>query len=51
MLAQGAQQHRKMPLTAATLKNFDAAADSGLDAADCAQLLVWWLGQGSKLPT
>jgi len=51
MLAQGAQQHRKMPLTAATLKNFDAAADSGLNAADCAQLLVWWLGQGSKLPT
>lgn len=50
MLAQGTAQHRKMPLTAATLENFDAAARSGLDAADCAQLLVWWLGQGGKLP-
>ncbi len=50
MLAQGTQLQRKMPLTAATLANFDAAAASGLDAADCTQLLVWWLGQGSKLP-
>lgn len=50
MLAQGTAQHRKMPLTAATLVNFDAAAASGLDAADCTQLLVWWLGQGGKLP-
>ena len=50
MLAQATQQHRKMPLTAATLENFDAAAASGLDAADCSQLLVWWLGQGGKLP-
>lgn len=49
MLAQGTAQHRKMPLTAATLENFDAAAASGLDAADCTQLLVWWLGQGGKL--
>jgi 3-hydroxyisobutyrate dehydrogenase len=50
MLALAAEQHRKMPLTTATLQNFDAAAASGLDAADCAQLPVWWLGQGSKLP-
>jgi 3-hydroxyisobutyrate dehydrogenase len=49
MLAQGIGQHRKMPLTAATLESFEAAARSGLDAADCTQLLVWWLGQGSQL--
>ena len=51
MLAQATEQHRKMPLTAATLENFDAAAASGLDAADCSQLLVWWLRQGGKLPS
>jgi 3-hydroxyisobutyrate dehydrogenase len=51
MLAQATEQHRKMPLTAATLENFDAAAASGLDAADCTQLLVWWLSQGGKLPS
>jgi 3-hydroxyisobutyrate dehydrogenase len=51
MLAQATEQHRKMPLTAATLENFDAAAASGLDAADCTQLLVWWLRQGGKLPS
>jgi 3-hydroxyisobutyrate dehydrogenase len=49
MLAQGTGQHRKMPLTAATLESFEAAARSGLDAADCTQLLVWWLGQGGQL--
>ena len=49
MLALAAEQHRKMPLTTATLENFDAAAASGWDAADCAQLPVWWLSQGSKM--
>jgi 3-hydroxyisobutyrate dehydrogenase len=49
MLSQGTDQHRKMPLTAAALENFDAAAAIGLDAADCTQLLIWWLRQGSKL--
>jgi 3-hydroxyisobutyrate dehydrogenase len=48
MLAQGAQQQRRMPLTAATLENFDRAAASGLDGADCTQLPVWWLGEGGK---
>ncbi len=48
MLAQGTQQHRSMPLTAATLASFDQAAASGLDAADCTRLLTWWLGQGGK---
>lgn len=48
MLAQGTQQHRSMPLTAATLASFDQAAASGLDAADCTRLLTWWLGEGGK---
>lgn len=50
MLAQGSGQQRKMPLTSATLANFDEAAQGGLDAADCTRLLVWWLASGSKLP-
>ena len=48
MLAQGTQQQRHMPLTSATLASFDQAAGTGLDAADCTRLLVWWLGQGSR---
>ena len=48
MLAQGTQQQRHMPLTRATLASFDKAAGTGLDAADCTRLLVWWLGQGSR---
>jgi 3-hydroxyisobutyrate dehydrogenase len=48
MLAQGTEQHRKMPLTAATLASFDQAANGGLNAADCTRLLVWWLGEGSR---
>ena len=48
MLDQGQVNHRSMPLTAEALKNFDRAAHSGLDAADCAQLPVWWLKDGSR---
>lgn len=33
--------------TAALLLH-DQAAEKGLDAADCTQLLVWWLGEGGK---
>ncbi len=48
MLAQAQAHQRKLPLTEATLKSFDAAADSGLNGADCSKLLVWWLNEGGK---
>lgn len=48
MLDEGRARQLAMPLTAETLKNLDRAAGEGLDAADCAQLPVWWLAQGSK---
>lgn len=48
MLEQGAALHVHLPLTEQTLKSFDQAASNGLEAADCTQLLVWWLGQGGK---
>lgn len=48
MLEHGRSQGREMPLTAETLKNFDRAAERGLDAADCAQLPVWWLREGGR---
>jgi 3-hydroxyisobutyrate dehydrogenase len=48
MLDQAALQHRKLPVTAFALESFDQAAKEGLDPADCTQLLVWWLSQGSK---
>ena len=48
MLAQAQAHQRKLPLTEATLKSFDAAADSGLNGADCSKLLVWWLHEGGK---
>jgi 3-hydroxyisobutyrate dehydrogenase len=48
MLAEGEAHQRRLPLTAETLRNFDRAAAEGLDAADCAQLPVWWLTQGGK---
>lgn len=48
MLEHGRSQGREMPLTAETLKNFDRAAEQGLDAADCAQLPVWWLREGGR---
>jgi 3-hydroxyisobutyrate dehydrogenase len=49
MLAQAQSHGRKLPLTEATLKSFDQAAQSGLDAADCSRLPVWWLSTGGKL--
>jgi 3-hydroxyisobutyrate dehydrogenase len=48
MLDQAAAHNVHLPLTAQTLKSFDQAASKGLDAADCTQLLVWWLGEGGK---
>jgi 3-hydroxyisobutyrate dehydrogenase len=48
MLDQAAAHKVHLPLTAQTLKSFDQAASIGLDAADCTQLLVWWLGEGGK---
>jgi len=48
MLAEAEAHQRRLPLTAETLRNFDRAAEQGLDAADCAQLPVWWLAQGGK---
>jgi 3-hydroxyisobutyrate dehydrogenase len=48
MIEQGALSNMNMPVTAVALEKFDAAAKAGLDASDCTQLLVWWLGQGGK---
>lgn len=48
MLAQGQVNQRMLPLTELALKKFDQAAASGLDAADCSQLPVWWLAQGGR---
>jgi 3-hydroxyisobutyrate dehydrogenase len=48
MLDQGADGHSDLPLTSMTLKCFDRAAASGLDAADCTSLLTWWLKEGRK---
>jgi 3-hydroxyisobutyrate dehydrogenase len=48
MLEQGGLGHVKLPVTSLALASFDEAARQGLDASDCTQLLVWWLGQGGK---
>ena len=48
MLEQGALSQMNMPVTAVALEKFNAAAEAGLDASDCTQLLVWWLAQGGK---
>jgi 3-hydroxyisobutyrate dehydrogenase len=48
MLEQAALAHVKLPVTALALKSFDEAASTGLDSADCTQLLVWWLGKGGQ---
>jgi 3-hydroxyisobutyrate dehydrogenase len=48
MLQEARSHGRQLPLTAETLKNFDRAADSGLNGADCSQLPVWWLAEGGK---
>jgi 3-hydroxyisobutyrate dehydrogenase len=48
MLDEARGHGRQLPLTAATLENFDRAAQQGLDGADCSQLPVWWLAKGGK---
>lgn len=48
MLEEGRSHGRHLPLTEATLANFDRAAARGLDGADCSQLPVWWLAEGGK---
>jgi len=46
MLDQGLANGRSLPLTTLALRQFDLAAQSGMDAKDCSELLVWWLKQG-----
>jgi 3-hydroxyisobutyrate dehydrogenase len=48
MLDEARSHGRKLPLTEETLRNFERAAQLGLDSADCTQLPVWWLEQGGK---
>ncbi len=48
MLDQGHATHKSLPLTALALQQFESAAQSGWDAKDCSELLVWWLSQGSR---
>ncbi len=48
MLEEAASRGRSLPLTGETLRNFDRAAQRGLDGADCSQLPVWWLAEGGK---
>ena len=49
MLAEAARNHVKLPGTALALQAFEQAAASGLDAADCTQLPVWWLSEGGRV--
>ena len=49
MLAEAARNHVKLPGTALALQAFEQAAASGLDAADCTQLPVWWLRESGKI--
>jgi 3-hydroxyisobutyrate dehydrogenase len=48
MIEEARSHGRSLPLAEETLRNFERAAQSGLDGADCAQLPVWWLAQGGK---
>ena len=48
MLDQAALQNVRLPLAQLTLQNFEQAGAAGLDAADCTQLPVWWLGGAGK---
>ena len=48
MIDFGLAHQLHLPLTTATLKSFDAAADQGMNQADCTQLPAWWIKQGSK---
>lgn len=49
MLGFGAAHQLRLPLTEATLKSFDTAADKGMNAADCTELPAWWIKEGSKM--
>lgn len=49
MLAEASAHGRQLPLTQGALDNFDQAAAAGLNAADCAQLPVWWLREGGRV--
>ena len=49
MLAEAERNHVKLPGTALALQAFEQAAASGLDAADCTQLPVWWLREGGRV--
>lgn len=49
MLDQAAAQRYRLPLTALALQTFEQAGASGLDAADCTQLPVWWLREAGKV--
>jgi 3-hydroxyisobutyrate dehydrogenase len=48
MLAEGQAQHRRLPLTAQVLQTLEQAGQSGLDAADCTQVPVWWLRDAGR---
>jgi 3-hydroxyisobutyrate dehydrogenase len=48
MVAQGAAQHYRMPVTERTLEIFDAAVAAGMQGDDCTQLPVWWLREAGK---
>ena len=48
MLNQAQLHDVDLPLTTLALTCFDRAASTGLDPADCTQLLVWWLEEGGK---
>ena len=48
MIDEARSRGRKLPLAEETLRNFERAAASGLDSADCSQLPVWWLAEGGK---
>jgi 3-hydroxyisobutyrate dehydrogenase len=48
MLDEAQRHGRRLPLAEETLRNFERAAQQGLDGADCSQLPVWWLAEGGK---
>lgn len=48
MVDEARSHGRKLPLAEETLRNFELAAQAGLDHADCTQLPVWWLSEGGK---
>ncbi|MBC7467961.1 MAG: NAD(P)-dependent oxidoreductase [Ramlibacter sp.] len=48
MLDQAALHNVRLPLAQRTLQSFEQAGAAGLDAADCTQLPVWWLGGAGR---